>query len=150
MLSNLWSQIIYWIQTHDVLLGWMGLFSFITIACTMVIIPVVILLLPPRYLLDPAQPAFNYSPPLKGIFLAMKNTIGGFFAIAGLGMLLLPGQGLLTLFIGVVLIDFPRKRKVVRWFLGRRRLLSIINRFRARFNRPLMEYPIPKAPSAKF
>jgi hypothetical protein len=149
MLSNPWSQIIDWIQTHDVLLGWAGLFSFITFVCTMVIIPIVILLLPPRYLLDPAQPAFNFNPLQKSVFLPLKNTIGGFLVVAGIGMLFLPGQGLLTLFVGVVLIDFPRKRKVVRWFLGRKRLLRLINRFRARFNRLPMESPVPKVPAAK-
>jgi hypothetical protein len=53
-----------------------------------------------------------------------KNALGVLFYLSGLAMLILPGQGLLTIFIGLVLLDFPRKRVLVRRLLGYRRILG--------------------------
>jgi hypothetical protein len=47
-----------------------------------------------------------------------------------------PGQGILTILIGAMLIDLPGKRKAEKWLLRHRRVLSAINRLRARYGRP--------------
>lgn len=38
-----------------------------------------------------------------------KNLLGLLLILSGIAMLILPGQGLLTLFIGILLIDYPGK-----------------------------------------
>ena len=53
-------------------------------------------------------------------------------------MLFTPGQGILSLLVGVILCDFPGKRKVERKIFERPLVLSTINRIRARYNRPLI------------
>ena len=53
-------------------------------------------------------------------------------------MLFTPGQGILSLLVGVILCDFPGKRKVERKIIERPLVLSTINRIRARYNRPLI------------
>ena len=73
--------------------------------------------------------------------MVIKNAIGILFFLSGLAMLFLPGQGLLTMFIGLVLIDFPRKQILVRRILGYRRVLRAINRLRRKFGKPLLGPP---------
>jgi hypothetical protein len=51
-------------------------------------------------------------------------------------MLVLPGQGLLTMLIGISLMDFPGKRAIERSIIGRPLILKSINRIRQRFGRP--------------
>jgi hypothetical protein len=51
----------------------------------------------------------------------------------------IPGQGLLTMIIGLTLLDFPGKREVERRVLKHRRVLAAINGLRARFHRPPLE-----------
>jgi len=45
---------------------------------------------------------------------AAKNTLGAVLVVLGVLMLVLPGQGLLTILIGIVLVEFPGKRAVER------------------------------------
>ena len=51
-------------------------------------------------------------------------------------MIVLPGQGVLTMLIGVSLLDFPGKRQLERRLIGQRALLRTINKLRAKFGRP--------------
>ncbi len=65
-----------------------------------------------------------------------RNVLGAVLLLLGLLMLVLPGQGILTIVVGLTLLDFPRKRRLVRRTLGRRRVLSVVNSIRERFGRP--------------
>jgi hypothetical protein len=50
-------------------------------------------------------------------------------------MLLLPGQGLLTILVGILITEFPGKYRLARWIITRRRVLSAINWLRKRAGR---------------
>jgi hypothetical protein len=51
-------------------------------------------------------------------------------------MLFLPGQGVLTMLIGISMLDFPGKRKVEAKLIGQPTVLSVINGMRKKFNKP--------------
>ncbi len=57
----------------------------------------------------------------------LKNTVGLVLVVAGLVMLVLPGQGILTMLAGIVLIDFPGKYQMERWAVERPAVLRAIN-----------------------
>jgi UPF0716 family protein affecting phage T7 exclusion len=73
--------------------------------------------------------------------LAAKNVLGVILLIAGAIMLLTPGQGIITMLIGLALIDVPGKRALETWIVGRPRVLAAINRLRARYGHPPLEEP---------
>jgi|YNPMSStandDraft_1061717.scaffolds.fasta_scaffold08478_2 hypothetical protein len=100
--------------------------------------------LPPDYFVNPhAQRPIDRHPLLK-ILLAILRNIFGYFLVA-LGIVLslpgVPGQGLLTIFLGVLLVDFPGKVRVLRWFLTRRGVLEGINHLRRRWGHPPLLRP---------
>jgi small-conductance mechanosensitive channel len=66
-----------------------------------------------------------------------KNLAGVVLVLLGLVMALpgIPGQGLLTMIVGLTMIDFPGKRGLERRLIGRPHILRAINRLRARFQR---------------
>lgn len=66
-----------------------------------------------------------------------KNILGAGLVILGLVMALpgVPGQGLLTMFIGIVLLDVPGKRALERRVIARPAILRACNRLRARFGK---------------
>jgi hypothetical protein len=72
---------------------------------------------------------------LWGPFCLVKNALGLILIVAGAVLSLpgIPGRGLLTILVGFMLLDFPRKRPLERKLLGRPGLLSAINRLRERF-----------------
>ncbi len=59
------------------------------------------------------------NPFIRRTYIAVKNVTGVLFILMGLAMLLLPGQGLLTIAIGLSLTDFPGKHKMVGHLLRR-------------------------------
>jgi hypothetical protein len=67
-----------------------------------------------------------------------KNILGVIFIVVGSILTLpgVPGQGMLTILIGLVLIDLPGKRRLERKLVGRPRILRAINRLRKRFGSP--------------
>jgi hypothetical protein len=48
----------------------------------------------------------------------------------------IPGQGLLTVLIGLMLLDFPGRRRLEKALARRRSILAAMNRIRARFGHP--------------
>lgn len=68
----------------------------------------------------------------------MKNLLGLFLVVLGLVLSLpgVPGQGLLTILLGLILMDIPGKRPLEARIIKRPAILSAANRLRARFNKP--------------
>ncbi len=69
--------------------------------------------------------------------MVAKNALGVGLVVLGLVMTLpgVPGQGLLTMFIGIVLLDLPGKRAFERRIIAKPRILHACNRLRIRFGK---------------
>jgi hypothetical protein len=74
-----------------------------------------------------------------------KNVLGAVLVCVGFIMLFLPGQGLLSMLVGLFLMDFPGKPRVLRALLARPHVLPLINGLRARAGRPPLELPSPES-----
>jgi len=57
----------------------------------------------------------------------------------GLGLLVLPGQGLLMIVVGLALVQFPGKRRVELWLVHRRRVWRALNWVRRKMGKPEFE-----------
>lgn len=70
-----------------------------------------------------------------------KNLLGVLLVALGVVLSLpgVPGQGVLTLLIGVMLLDIPGKRRLERRIFGIPKVLAAVNRLRARFERPALD-----------
>ncbi len=68
--------------------------------------------------------------PLKIVLIIFRNFLGWLLMICGVAMLLLPGQGFLTIIISLTLIDFPHKRKFEYYLISRPLIIKTINRLR--------------------
>ena len=62
-------------------------------------------------------PWADQHPVIRWLLVAAKNTTGVVFIILGIAMLVLPGQGLLTIFIGIIFLNFPGKYRFERWLI---------------------------------
>jgi hypothetical protein len=82
-------------------------------------------------------------PPARGwrlIGRVLRNLLGAVLLLLGLLLLALPGQGLLTICVGLMLVDFPGKRRLERRLLAARGVLSTINALRRRRGRPELRW----------
>jgi hypothetical protein len=105
---------------------------------SLIAIPLILVRLPPDYFdIRVARHWMkDHHPVLRLVGLALKNAVGLVFLLAGLAMLFLPGQGILTMLIGVSLLDFPGKRRLEATLIGQPTVLSAINSRRNKFNKP--------------
>jgi hypothetical protein len=103
------------------------------------VVGVVLARLPADYFVNPnARLPIDRHPVLKVLLTVGRNAFGYFLIALGAVLSLpgVPGQGLLTIFMGVLLIDFPGKHRFERWLVTRRVILGAVNRVRARAGRP--------------
>ena len=102
------------------------------------LIPVILVRLPEDFFDDrrPRTWMQDHHPVLRLLGHLVKNVVGVVFVLAGFAMLFLPGQGLLTMLIGVSMLDFPGKRRLERRLVGQPSVLGAINKLREKFKKP--------------
>lgn len=71
----------------------------------------------------------------------LKNIFGVFLIILGILLSLpgVPGQGILTILLGLIMIDIPGKRPLEARIIKRPAVLAAINNLRGRYNKPPLE-----------
>ncbi len=103
---------------------------------------VVLCRLPVDHLRRETATAFEGRPRWQRVLLKIaKNMIGLFVVVLGVALSLpgVPGQGLLTILVGVMLLDLPGKQRFERRLMTKPSVFTAINAIRARFGRaPLL------------
>jgi hypothetical protein len=81
------------------------------------------------------------SPLVRGLVTVGKNMLGVMMIVVGIVLSLpgVPGQGLLTILVGILMLDVPGKRRLEEAIVRRPPVLRGINRLRERFKRPPIE-----------
>lgn len=116
--------------------------SAATIVLGVVAIPAALVRLPADYLARAGPGPFASAHPVAApaVFF-LRNVIALGLVVAGIAMLLLPGQGLLTLVAALIVSDFPGKRALERRVLGHPSALRAINALRSRARRAPLQAP---------
>ena len=129
---------ISFISDHHELFMWLTIASAIGFVASLILVPWIIIQMPADYFSYPErrEPLLKDEPAaLRLMGKILKNLFGVVFVFAGIAMLVLPGQGILTIFIGLLLMDFPYKYKVERWIIEKEGVLKAVNWIRAKANR---------------
>ena len=131
-----------WISDNPILF-WcsVGISLALSLAC-FIGVPLLLIRMPSDYFArERRRPlaTLAHRPIVRGILLVLKNFLGGVAFIAGVVMLVTPGQGLLFIAIGIALMDIPGKHAAERWIVSRGRLLRLVNKLRAKAGRPPLE-----------
>jgi len=139
------SDIVSWVREYEALLGWLGGVSLLMFVVSLVAFPLVIVFLPQDYFVrhhrDPARQTRQH-PAVWLTLSILKNVLGTVLLLAGFAMLVLPGQGLLTILIGVMLTNFPGKYALERRIVGRPAVAKAVNRIRESAGRSPLEIPV--------
>jgi hypothetical protein len=128
-----------WIPISTTALWWMGILSVVTFVGTLIVLPFLVARLPADYFVRDWQGHTAHRiqhPVLRVIGLVCKNLLGLAFVLAGVAMLVLPGQGILTILIGLSLMNFPGKRTLERQIVQQPTILQAINWMRHRAGQP--------------
>lgn len=127
-----------WISNQDHLLWWLGISSVIIFVGSLILVPILIVRLPADYFTRDHKHGEDKKKRSVGriVGLVLKNVLGVLLMLAGVAMLALPGQGILTLLLGLMLTNFPGKQALMLRLLRQPRVLRTINKMRRKKDRP--------------
>lgn len=123
---------------------WASALSLLAIVAAIVGVPWVVKRLPKDYFSAAHRRSWRKTErePWFAIVLGLlKNLLGAFLVVLGLVMLVTPGQGLLTLLAGLLLMNFPGKYRLECWVVLRPGVLRALNWLRNRGGQPPFERP---------
>ena len=117
-----------------------ALLFVITFVVSSAVVSFVLVKLPANYFHSSHDREFlvERHPVLRAVGIFAKNLLGLVLVGAGIIMSLpgVPGQGVLTILLGIMLLDFPGKRTLETRIVSRPRVNGAVNALRARFGKP--------------
>tara|TARA_B100000965_G_scaffold188649_1_gene157477 strand:- start:421 stop:825 length:405 start_codon:yes stop_codon:yes gene_type:complete len=125
------------LSDYKIYLVWIGTLSFIIFVFSLLTIKWLVALIPSNYFTQKNNSKFRLSYPIFWLVsIIIKNLIGYTLIIGGILMLVLPGQGLFTIFVGLMLSNYPGKFYIERKFIAIPSVLKTINWLRKKSNTP--------------
>jgi hypothetical protein len=121
-----WDDVLAFVRSRTFL--WGAGIAFACFVLGSILVPLAWLRIPPDYFTreEPRRPAW---------VRALRLVFGALLLVIGVLLIVLPGQGFLTVALGLVVIDFPRKRAWLERAMVRTRLLGLVNSLRKRFDK---------------
>lgn len=136
------NELIDWFNSHQTLLTRLGLISLIVFVCSIIALPWLVSRIPDDYFLHKRRqplPWKDQHPALRIMLLIGKNLLGVILFCGGFLMLFLPGQGVLTMAMGLLLTDYPGKYRLERGIVKMPRVLGTLNWLRKKAGAPPLQ-----------
>ena len=130
-----WQMLSSWFVEHWVLLV---IFSVVSFIASIVASTMLLMSLPSDYFKTKERIRRIKNPVFRICLFSLKNIFGGLLVVVGLLLSVpgIPGQGVLTILTGLIISDFPGKRRLERRLVRLPVVLSAANQIRSRFKRP--------------
>lgn len=140
------ASLLAWIDRHQHLAWWSAGISVVAFFGTLIAIPILVARMPADYFVEREPPADSWRSrhrAVRAVLRVLKDLLGALLVLAGivLAVPLVPGQGILTILIGLSLVDFPGKRNLELKLIRQRTVRKAINWIRARAQQPPLELP---------
>ena len=125
--------------------GWKGavigvVLFLITFTGSLAVVSFIMVKIPADYfkLDNPRKIMPNRHQAIRSLAILARNLLGAFLVLLGILMSLpgVPGQGLLTILLGIMLLDFPGKRGLEYKLVSKPRVRDAINKLRRKFDKP--------------
>lgn len=136
-----------WLSEHWAALSWsnigLGVALFlISLTVSFAAIGVVMVKIPENYFSPHYKRDFLPDSPwiVRWGAVILKNILGIFLILLGIVLSLpgVPGQGILTILLGLIMIDIPGKRPIEAKIIERPTVLAAINKLRAKYDKPAL------------
>jgi len=135
--TNYTNMFFEFLSDYKIYLVWLGSLSFIIFIFSLLTIKWLVALIPSDYFIKKNNSEFRSNYPILWLVsIIIKNLVGYTLIIGGILMLVLPGQGLFTIFVGLMLSNYPGKFYIERKFIAIPSVLRAINWLRKKSNTP--------------
>lgn len=138
---DLFSEFVLALSWRSVLIG--ALIFVASFLINLGIVSIILVKLPANYFSKNRKTKFwsGPHPALHAAKVIGKNVAG--VLLVALGVVLsipgVPGQGLLTILLGIMLLDFPGRDRLEQKLLSKPSIVNTINKLRGRFGKPPLE-----------
>ncbi len=138
---DLLSDFVLALTWRKILVG--ALIFLVSFLANLGIVSLILVKLPPDHFSKSRQTKF-WAGPRPAIHAAKvigKNIAGVLLVALGIVLSLpgVPGQGLLTVLLGIMLLDFPGRHRLEQKLLSKPSIVNTINRLRERFGKPPLQ-----------
>ena len=124
------------LEGYQALFLWVSFLSLIFFLGSLLALPRFVGKLPKDYFVCPET--FVRKPVWMRI---LRNLLGGIVFFAGVVMLFIPGQGVLTMVASMALMDFPGKAKLIKELAGIPKVRAGLNWLRKKGGHPPLIFP---------
>jgi hypothetical protein len=111
-MDSLWQHVREFVQAHPAITTAAFVGSIAMFVGGILLVPWLVVRMPADFFLRHDRPQASRHPIIHALLVAARNAVGWPLLLLGIAMLVLPGQGLLTILVAVALVDFPGKRRV--------------------------------------
>lgn len=127
-------------EVFSAILQYLAILSLVTFLLSLVLIPIIVGRIRKNFfLILDRKISIKRKPTIKQYLLVIsRNLAGWFLVIAGFAMLFLPGQGLITLLMGLTVITFPGKHRLFRYLVRKEKLQKALNWIRIKRKAPFL------------
>ncbi len=130
--------------SYSTLFQGLGLLSVITFLVSLLLIPFLVSRASADYFLVHAtivEQRHKRHPAVALCIKIIRNVLGSLLCLAGFLMLFLPGQGVLTILIGISLLDVPGRKKMLNTLIHRPSLQHALNWMRRKTGQAPFRFP---------
>ena len=138
---SLLNNLLEYTNTYKNFIFWISLVSLTLFIISILSIRWLVLLIPENYFKEKKSSFLKEKYFFYWIaFKFIKNSLGYLLIIGGILMLVLPGQGILTIFIGMVLSDYPGKYYIEKKIIQSSIILKTINSIRKKSGKKSLKF----------
>ncbi len=135
------------LEPYSTWLWGLGIFSAISMLLGALLVPVWLARLPADHFKTQRRLGDRPWTVRRVIGHVLLNLLGAVLVTAGVVMLVLPGQGVLTILLGLGLLEFPGKHRIEGWIVRRRPVRTALDWLRRRRGAEPFDLDPPTQPS---
>lgn len=120
------------LKPYSTWLWGLGIFSALSMLLGALLVPVWLARLPADHFRSPRRLGDRPWTARRVVGHLLLNLLGAVLVAAGIVMLVLPGQGVLTILLGLGLLEFPGKHRIEGWIVRRRPVRAALDWLRRR------------------
>ena len=138
------NTVLDWGRSHPSIIGWSFGLSLVLFVSSLLLMPVLIGRMRADYFVTrvPDEDSwFGRHRAARIAALTVKNTLGVILLVAGIAMLVLPGQGVITILVAITLLNFPGRRRLELRIIRQRHVRRAVSWIRERAKAPALIIP---------
>jgi len=118
---------------------WVGIVSFVVFVASLLLTPILLGKIPRDYFIHTNQHKVEINHLGHLIIVVIRSLVGFVLLIAGIIMLVTPGQGIISILLGLFLMEFPGKRKLELKLINHEPTFKALNWLRGKANKDPFE-----------